>query len=135
MRIATYFASVRRKEADFVAHVLSQLREGLNALGVAEAAAVCVLAFSLDRDTKSFYDSFTMTGTRSRNTNRTYTWPYVVHDLIDRYLTDTELQEAYDRVTLIAQRPNENKNHYADRIVAAARDCSNVFEDHALVQY
>ena len=71
----------------------------------------------------------------SRNTNRTYKWPYVVHSLIDRYLTDTEVQDAYDRVTLIAQRPNENENDYADRIAAAARDCANVFEDHALVHY
>ena len=114
---------------------LSQLREGLNALGVAEAAAVRVLAFSLDEDAKSFYDFVTMTGTRSRNTNRTYTWPYVVHSVIDRYLTDTELQDAYDRVALIAQRPNENENDYADRIAAAARDCAKVFEDLALVHY
>ena len=74
--------------------VLSQLREGLNALRVAEAAAIRVLAFLLYGDAKSFYDSVTMTETRSRNTNRTYTWPYVVHSLIDRYLTDTELQDA-----------------------------------------
>ena len=45
------------------------------------------------------------------------------------------MQDAYDRVTLIAQRPNEDENDYADRIAAAARDCANVFEDHALVQY
>ena len=114
---------------------LSQVREGLNALGFVEAAAVRVLAFLLDGDAKSFYDSVTMTGTRSQNTNRTYTWPYVVHLLIDRYLTDTELQDAYDRVTLIAQSPNEKENDYADRIAAAARDCANVFEDHALVHY
>ena len=54
---------------------LSQLREGLNALGVAKASAVRVLAFLLDGDAKSFYNSITMTGTRSRNTNQTYTWP------------------------------------------------------------
>ena len=76
-----------------------------------------------------------MTGTRSRNTNRTYTWPYIVKSLIDGYLTDTELQDAYDQVTLIAQRPNEKENDYADRIAAGARDCANVFEDHALVLY
>ena len=114
---------------------LSQLREGLNALGFAGAADLRVLAFMPDGDAKSFYDSVTMTGTRSRNTNRTYTWPYVVHSLIDRYLTDTELQAAYDRVTLIAQRPNENENDYVDRIAAAARDCANIFKDHALVHY
>ena len=48
---------------------------------------------------------------------------------------DTELQNAYDRVTLIAQRTNENENEYADRIAEAARDCANVFEDHALLHY
>ena len=82
----------------------------MNALGVAEAAAVRVRAFLLEGDAKSFYDSGTIRGTRPRNTNRTYTWPYIAHSLIDRYLTDTELQDAYDRLTLIAQRPNENEN-------------------------
>ena len=80
----------------------------MNAFEVAEAAAVRVIAFLLDGDAKSFYDSVTVTETRSRNTNRTYTWPYVVHSLIERYFTDTELQVAYDRVTLIVQRPKEN---------------------------
>ena len=94
----------------------------MNALGVAEGTGVRVLAFLLDGDAKSFCDSVTMTGTRSRNTNRTYTWPDVVHSLIERYLTGTELQDAYDRVTLIAQRPNENEDDYSDRIAAAARD-------------
>ena len=66
---------------------------------------------------------------------QTYTWPHVVQSLIDRYLTDTELQNAYDRVTLITQRTNETENEYADRISEAACDCANVFEDHALVYY
>lgn len=65
-----------------------------------------------------------MSGTRSRNTNRTNTWPYVVQSLIDRYVTDTGPQEACDRVTLIAQIPNETENDYADRIAVAARDCA-----------
>ena len=114
---------------------LSQLREGINAIGVSEAAAVRVLAFLLAGNAKSFYDSITMSGTRSRTVTQTYTCPHVVHSLIDRYLTDTELQNAYDRVTLIAQRTNETENEYADRISEAARDCANVFEDHALVHY
>ena len=114
---------------------LSQLREGLNALGVSEAAAVRVIAFLLAGDAKSFYDSVTMSGTRSRTVTQTYTWPYVVHSLIDRYLTDTELQNSYDRVTLIAQRTNEDENEYADRIAEAALDCANVFEELALVNY
>ena len=52
---------------------LSQLREGLNALGVAEAADVRVLAFLLDGDAKSFYDSATMTRIDSTTNDRTCT--------------------------------------------------------------
>ena len=55
--------------------------------------------------------------------------------LIDRYLTDMELQNAYDGVTLVAQRTNETESEYADMISEAARDCANVFEDHVLVHY
>ena len=59
----------------------------------------------------------------------------MVQPLIKIHLTDTELQDAYDRQTLISQRPNEKENDYADRIAVAARDCANVFEEHALVHY
>ena len=76
-----------------------------------------------------------MSGTRSRTVTQTYTWPHVVHSLIDLYLTDTELQNAKDRVTLVAQRTDETENEYADRISEAARDCANVFEDRALVHH
>ena len=89
----------------------------------------------LDGDGKFFYDSVTITDKRSRNTNRTYAWPYGVHSVTDRYLTDTEPQDAQNRETLITQRPNENENGYADRSAEAAWDCANVFEDNALLQY
>ena len=48
---------------------------------------------------------------------------------------DSDLQNSHDRVTLISQRPAEDENAYADRIIAASHDCSNVFEDHKLVHY
>ena len=76
-----------------------------------------------------------MSGTLSRTVTQTYMWPHVVQSLIDRYLTNTELQNAYDRFTLIAKRTNETENEYADRIAEAACDCANVFEDRALVHY
>ena len=95
MRTVTYVAPGRRKETDSVPHVFSQLREGLKALGVPEVAAVLVPAFLLDGDAESFYDSLTMTGTRSRNTNRTYTWPYVVHSLITSDILRTRSHRTY----------------------------------------
>ena len=45
------------------------------------------------------------------------------------------MQKAHDRVTLIWQKPAEDENAYADRVIAASHDCSNVFEDHTLVHY
>ena len=50
-------------------------------------------------------------------------------------MTDSELQKSHDRVTLILQKPAEDEKLYADRIIAASHDCSNVFEDHTLVHY
>ena len=50
-------------------------------------------------------------------------------------MTDSELEKAHDGVTLISQKPTENENAYADRIIAASHDCSNLFEDHTLVHY
>ena len=38
-------------------------------------------------------------------------------------------------MTLISQKPAEDENAYADRIIAASHDCSNVFEDHTLIHY
>ena len=51
----------------------------------------------------------------------------------DRYLTDSELQKAHDSHVNIAEGARENA--YADRIIAASHDCSDVFEDHTLFHY
>ena len=114
---------------------LAELRHGIDALGVPEAAAVHSLHFLLEGEAKTFYESFAARGTLSATRSREFTGPHVVHALLDRYLTDSELHKAHDRVTLISQKPAEDENAYADRIIAASHDCSNVFEDHTLVHY
>ena len=83
----------------------------------------------------TFYESFASRGSLSATRSREFKWPHVLHALLGRYLTDSELQNARDRVTLISQRPAEEENAYADQIIAASHDCSNVFEDHTLVHY
>lgn len=55
--------------------------------------------------------------------------------LVERFFTDSELQKAYDRVRLLSQKPTECEKSYADRIIAASHDLSNIFEDHAVVHY
>ena len=111
----------------------AELRHGFDALGVLEATAVRSLHFPLEGEGRTFYESFAAPGTLSATRSREVTWPHVVHALPDRYLTNSESQKAHDRVTLISQKPTEDENAYADRIIAASNDCSNVFEDHTLV--
>ena len=113
----------------------AEFRHGFDALGVLEAAAVLSHHFLLEGEARTFYESFAARGTLSATRSREFTWPHVIHTLLDRYLTDSELQKAHDRVTLIPQKPAEDENAYADQIIAASHDCSNVFEDPTLVHY
>ena len=113
----------------------AELRHGFDALGVPETAAVRSFHFLPAGEARTFYESFAARGTLSATRSREFTWTHVVHALLDRYLTDSELQKAHDRVKLISQRPAEDENTYADRIITAPNDCSNVFEDHTLVNY
>ena len=110
----------------------AEIRHGFDALGVPEAAAVRSLHFLLEGEARTFSELFAGRGTLSATSSREFTWPHVVHALLDRYLTDSELQKAHDKVTFISQKPAEDENAYEDRIIAASHDCSSVFEDHTL---
>ena len=113
----------------------ADLRHGFDDLGIPEAAAVRSLHFLLEEEARTFYESVAARGTLFATRSREFTWPHVVHALLDRYLTISNFQKAHDRVTLISQKPAEDENAYADRITAASHDCSNVFEDLTLVHY
>ena len=113
----------------------SELRYVFDALGGPKVAAVRSLHFLLGGGAKTFYESFSAGGTPSATRSSELKWPHRVHARLDRYLTDSELQNAHDRVTLISQRPAQDENAYADPIIAASRDCSNAFEDRTSVHY
>ena len=102
---------------------------------IPEAAAVYSLQFLLEGEARAFSESFAALGTLSATRRREFTWLHVVHALLDRNLTDSDLQKGYDKVTLISQNPTEDELAYADRIIAASHNYSNVFEDHTLVHY
>ena len=113
----------------------AELRYGFDALGVPEAAAVRSLHFPIEGEARTFYESFAAQGTLSVTRSRDFMRPHEVHVLLDRYLTESELHNAHDRVTLVSQRPAEDENSYADRIIAASHDFSNFVEDQTLVHY
>jgi len=114
---------------------LSQMRDGMNTLGVCEGVAVRVLHYFLEGDARNFYASQTSPGVLSSDATRQYTWPHVINSLIKRYLQDDTLQVAYEGVTLISQRDGEDEGKYADRLDGAARACNYVFTDRELVHH
>ena len=84
---------------------------------------------------KYMYTNQVSPGVRSPNSALAGSWPFVVHVLIKRYFPDDVLQRAYEMVTDARQKPEEDESKFADRVIAVARDCFNVFEDRELVNY
>ena len=114
---------------------LTTLRDGFNALGASEAVASLLLTYYLEGSAKTLYASQGSSGVRSDAGALGDTWPYLIHELIKRYLTDDVLKSANEQVTDARQKANEDENTFADRIAKAARDCCNVFRDRKLVNY
>ena len=54
---------------------------------------------------------------------------------IKRYLTEDILQAAYDKITDAKKKQDEDENTFADRLISAARESCNVFEDREPVNY
>ena len=113
---------------------LATLREGFNHLYVSEAIAVSLISFYLEGTAKSVYTAQTRSGARTTGV-LSKTWPHVVQTLIKRFLTDDVLHTAYDAVTTVTQKSNEDENQFADRISDLVRDCAGVFTDREVVQY
>ena len=62
------------------------------------------------------------------------TWE-LVDSFIKRNLTDYILKAAYDQITDAKQEQYEDENTFADRLILAARESCNVFEDRERVNY
>ena len=112
---------------------LTILRDGFNALEASEAVASLLITYYLKGSKKTLYASQRSSEVHSEAGALGGTWPYLIHELIKRYLTDDVLQSAYEQVTDARQKANEEENTFADRIAKAARDCSDVFRDRELV--
>ena len=105
--------------------------------GVSEGLADRALYYLFGGGAQDFYTSRVTTGTNPSGGAKPtpFTWPYVIHAMIQRYLTDDVFQEAYDSVTRARQGADEDEDAFAVRMEASARDCSGVFGQHNLVSY
>lgn len=65
-------------------------------------------------------------GTRTQAVEMT--WPYVLHTLVRRFVTDDVVQSEYDDVTRAEQRYGEDQLLYPQRIADASLVCWHVFK-------
>ena len=118
-----------------VLEFVTTLRDGFNASKASDAVAALLLPYYLEGSANNLCASQRSSGIRSEAGALAGTWPYLIHELIKRYLTDYVLQSAYKQVTNALQKSNGDENEFADRIAKAACECCNVFRDRELVNY
>ena len=80
---------------------------------VSEAAAVQLLGLWLTDRAKSAYDSLVCNGRSTTQSRMRTTWPFVVHALLDKFITDDLLRVERKVVTDARQKENENVKEYA----------------------
>ena len=63
------------------------------------------------------------------------TLPHLVHQLIQRLLTDDILKTAIEGVTTVQMLPQELEGQFCDRVVSAAYLCGGVFSDYDIATH
>ena len=115
--------------------LLHTLKKGFDNLSISEAVAVRALTYFFVGEAERFYDSQTAPGYTYSGTPRSFSWPYVVDAFLKRYLSDEVLHEAYQQVTTISQKSDENESDYATRLSTAAQRCNHVFDERTLIHH
>lgn len=111
--------------------LLATLVQTFDTIGSCEGAAVLVLPYFLKDGARSAYNAQVAPMARVAQPHGA-SWPFVTHALLKRYLQDSVLRAAYDKVVTAAQGASESEDVFADRVLDAARDCANVFSETEL---
>ena len=114
---------------------LCTMKEGMDALGKSEAVAVRVLSYFLTGAPKDVYVGQVSPSTKKRVSPLAGTWPFVVHALLQRFLTRDVLREAHDKVVNARQMDGEDEIAFAQRVENAARACRFVFDPADVTNY
>ena len=114
---------------------LTDIKRGFDGTGISEGLGVHVVQYFVEGDAARFYRTVTSTALRSFHAPAEVEWPVLVHQFLRRYVPDSVLGDAYNRVTRMVQREDEDELRYADRIQDAAMDCPGVFTEPMLINY
>ena len=112
---------------------LSELVEAFNDQSISEGTAVHTLAAYLSDQARSTYDSHVRPGRSTQASRLRATWPYVVHALLERFVTDELLRNEHRVISDAKQNTDETVNDYALRLEDAADRCRHVFPPSELV--
>ena len=82
---------------------LSVFKRAMDGMGKDEGVAVRVVSYFLEDELENAYDSHMTIDCASTDGQDTTTWPHLVHMLLDNFISDDFLQEAYDEVTRAIQ--------------------------------
>ena len=115
---------------------LRDIQQAFDGVRLSEGAAVRTVSWFLEGDALQTYSSRAFSGIR-RTIDTNVTWSYVVNTLLERYLSDDILSDAFTKVTTAVQNvdDNEDENAFLTRIERYADDCCGVFDDYLLVNY
>ena len=115
---------------------LKQFQAACDNMGIHEGLAVRVVSFFLEEEAYRFYGTLASAGLRRVGgaTNGT-AWPQFVHRMLKRYCTEDVLSVAYDKVARATQKERETEGEFADRILDAAIECGDVFDEKTLVNH
>ena len=112
---------------------LRDIRQAFDGVRLSEGAAVRTISWFLEGDALHVYSARAFSGIRRKDT--IVTWPYIVNTLLERYLSDDILSDAFSQVTTATQAENEDESAYLTRIETYADECCGVFDDYLLVNY
>ena len=112
---------------------LHDLVEAFDGRQFSEATAVQPLGLWLTDRAKSVYDSLIRNGRSTTQSRMRTTWPFMVHTLLDKFITNDLLRDERKVVTDARQKENESVKEYARRLEEAADLCRHVFTQTELV--
>jgi len=106
---------------------LSLYKKAMNNLGKSEGIAVRALANLLTDDARDAYDIQVTSDFAVLDGPSTDSWPHVVQYLLETFISDDVLQQAYDDVVRARQKPKEHVSAFITRLQDLARRCHGVF--------
>ena len=112
---------------------LRDVRQAFDGVRLSEGAAVRTVSWFLEGDALHVYSSRAFSGVRRKDTG--VSWPYIVNTLLERYLSDDILSDAFSNVTTATQAENEDESAFLSRVETYADECCGVFDEYLLVNY